>query len=275
MSAVLRIQTLWIGERLSRLERLCLASFVHHGHPVDLYTYGEISGVPPGVCLKDANEIIPQDQVFTYFNGSFAGFADLFRWKLLLDRGGCWIDTDMLCVRPFDFDEPIVFGREIDLAKNIHWTAAVGVLIFPQHHEVCAYMVDRCQHPHRLDWTDNPKQMVQKLYRRHVSGNPAPVGWGSAGGPIGFCHAVHKFQLQKYEVPSTVLYPVSGAHWRSPFDTTYERNYKLFNATRGIHLWNEILRRCDFDKDAPYEPGSLMEHYQQLYLPGEAMRAVA
>ncbi|MEW4453625.1 hypothetical protein AB1L30_13205 [Bremerella sp. JC817] len=267
MRTPLRIQTLWIGDRLSRLEQVCLASFAYHGHPVDLYVYDDIQGVPDGVTLRDANEIIPHEQIFTYFNGSYAGFADLFRWQMLYDRGGCWIDADMLCIREFDFEAPIVFGREIDLAKNIPWTAAVGVLIFPQGHEVCAYMADRCRQPHRIDRFDGPKQIGQKLYRRYVSGNIVPVGWGSAGGPIGFCHAMHKFNLHQYEVPTTVFYPVSGAHWESPFDQTYAESYQLFQATRGVHLWNEILRRSDFDKDAPYQPGSLMDYYEKLYMP--------
>ncbi|MBI1247230.1 hypothetical protein GC197_05220 [bacterium] len=267
MDTALRIQTLWIGDRLTRLERLCLASFVYHGHPVDLYVYDEIAGVPDGVTLMDANEIVPQEQVFTYFGGSYAGFADLFRWKMLYDRGGCWIDADMLCIRPFQFDEPIVFGREIDLAKNISWTAAVGVLIFPQGSEVCAYMVDRCLNPHRIDRRDRLKDISRKLYRRYVSGNIVPVGWGSAGGPVGFSHAMAKFQLKRYEVPTTVFYPVSGAHWESPFDQTYSQCPQLYNATLGVHLWNEILRQNDFDKDAPYEAGSLMDHYEQVYLP--------
>lgn len=274
MKAPLRIQTLWIGDALSRLERVCLASFVHHGHPVELYTYGEIRGVPPGVRIRDANEIVPSDKVFTYFNGSFAGFADLFRWKLLYDRGGCWIDTDMLCIRPFAFKEDVVFGREIDLAKCVDWTAAVGVLVFPQGHEACKFMLDRCQHPHRFDMRDKPRHILLKAYRRAFTRSIVPVGWGNAGGPIGFRHAIQTFNLHKYEVPSTVFYPVSGAHWRSPFDQTYRDDYLLYSSSHGVHLWNEILRKNYFDKDAPYETGSLMAHYEYMYL-GQESRAAA
>ena len=48
------IHMFWHGAPLSRVERLCLASFVANGHPVHLYVYDEPAGVPAGVRLRDA-----------------------------------------------------------------------------------------------------------------------------------------------------------------------------------------------------------------------------
>lgn len=263
----MRIQTLWIGDRLSRLERLCLSSFVYH-HPgqVDLFTYAPVANVPEGVSRCDANEIIPQSSVFSYFQGSYAGFADLFRWKLLHERGGYWIDTDMLCIRPFDFDEAIVFGKETESYGKIFWSAAVGVLRFPQGHEVTQYMLDRCLNPHRPDPYDRPRQTMRKWFRRQFSRTISPVTWGGAGGPKGFAYAVEKFQLEPFMQDNTVFYPVHGTLWRSPFDTTYEGDYALFQKTRAVHLWNEMLRSNGFDKDAPFQKGSLVDHYERKYV---------
>ncbi len=36
-------------------------------------------------------------------------FSDLFRARLLYALGGIWIDMDVLCLRPFDFEQPYVF----------------------------------------------------------------------------------------------------------------------------------------------------------------------
>ena len=63
------IQMLWIGPRLSALERLSMASFLAHGHEVRLYTYGDVEGIPPGVTHHDGREIVPASQVFTYASG--------------------------------------------------------------------------------------------------------------------------------------------------------------------------------------------------------------
>lgn len=74
---------LWVGNQLSPIEQLCMKSFLYHGHQVDLYAYTDIKGVPSGVNMCDANEIVESEKVFKHM-GSYAAFADLFRWALLL-----------------------------------------------------------------------------------------------------------------------------------------------------------------------------------------------
>src|SRR5688572_23088200 len=97
------IQTLWIGDRLSQMERLTLASFVQLGHRVHLYTYVEVANVPKGVVVQNGNQVIPAAMLFeSKAYQSYAECADLFRYKLLLDQGGYWVDTDVICLKPFD-----------------------------------------------------------------------------------------------------------------------------------------------------------------------------
>ena len=74
------VQMFWHGPALSRMEQLAIASFLHHGHPVDLHVYEEPRGVPRGACVRDAAEILPRDALFTHRRtGSVAIFADWFR----------------------------------------------------------------------------------------------------------------------------------------------------------------------------------------------------
>ncbi len=66
--------------------------------------------------MQDARQILPASKVFRNQRGegkgSLAAFSDLFRYKLLMDRGGWWVDTDIFCLKPFDFKAPYVFGAE-------------------------------------------------------------------------------------------------------------------------------------------------------------------
>src|SRR5438105_1989553 len=88
------IQGLWVGERLSVMERLSIASFLHHGHAYHLYTYGPVAGLPAGAVRQDARAILPESMIFQYRDhASYAGFSNYFRYKLLLERGGWWVDT--------------------------------------------------------------------------------------------------------------------------------------------------------------------------------------
>src|ERR1041385_3961243 len=99
------IQSLWIGPRLSAMERACLASFLRHGHEVHLYTYNDVDGVPPGVIVRDGSEILPPERIFSYReHDTVSGFSNFFRYKLLSERGGWWVDTDVICLEPFTFD---------------------------------------------------------------------------------------------------------------------------------------------------------------------------
>jgi len=116
--------SLWIGTELSPIELLTIQSHLAQGHVFRLWTYDQIiTPLPEGVMLADAAEIIPFKEVFSYRHtnafghgkGSYAGFSDIFRYKLLYERGGWWTDMDVTCLRPFFTDKPYFFRPHHDL----------------------------------------------------------------------------------------------------------------------------------------------------------------
>ena len=98
------IAMLWMRGSLSWLERLCVQSFLDHGHPVTLWSYDEIGGVPEGVRRADATAILSLDEPVVHERtGSPALHSDIFRYRLLDKRPGViWADTDAYCLRPFE-----------------------------------------------------------------------------------------------------------------------------------------------------------------------------
>ena len=95
------------------MEALSSASFLHHGHAYVLYAYEEVANIPAGTTVKDANSILPESAIFQYQeHASYAGFANFFRYKLLMEEGGWWADTDVICIKRFDFEAPYVFGAQ-------------------------------------------------------------------------------------------------------------------------------------------------------------------
>src|SRR4051794_37495980 len=102
------VQGLWVGGELSAMEQICIQSFLKNGHGFHLYTYGDVRGVPDGTVRLDGSTILPASKVFQYRNGSFAGFSNFFRYRLLLEKGGWWVDLDTVCLQPFDFEAPYV-----------------------------------------------------------------------------------------------------------------------------------------------------------------------
>lgn len=120
----IHVNSLWIGSQLSKIELLTLQSFVDNGHIFHLWAYDKIENeLPEGVIVEDANEIIPREKIFRYkyFNkyghgkGSVSGFSDIFRYKLLYEKGGWWIDMDVTCLKPLNVTAPYFFRKHHDL----------------------------------------------------------------------------------------------------------------------------------------------------------------
>lgn len=141
------IHGLWIGEHLSPVEQLTILSFINHGHNFQLWTYSDSINAPNATILKDANEIIPQADVFCYQHtnqfghgkGSYAGFSDLFRYKLLLEHGGIWVDMDVTCLKPFDFASPYLFRAH-------HKNGLVGnIMKCPPNSELMHYCYEQAK----------------------------------------------------------------------------------------------------------------------------------
>lgn len=221
------INGLWIGQ-LSPLEKRCLKSFVAHGHPYHLYTYEPIDDVPQGVILQDAGQILPHSLIFRNQNGkgkgSLAAFSDLFRYKLLLDRGGWWVDTDVFCLKPFDFTAPYVFGAE---DKPV----ASGVLKLPRGCE-----------------------LARRCYERAVQIDPATIVWNELVALLE--RGVRELGLMGYVLPARTFSPIV---WRDVPDCVQGR--KKFVPSRrsyAVHLYNEMWRRNGLDKSGPYPPGSII-----------------
>ena len=105
------VQGFWHGP-LTTMERLSIKSFLAHGHELHLYVYNQPIGVPAGVILKDAREILPESEMATF--RCVQQFSDWFRIKLLLDKGGWNTDLDNVLLKPLDFESEFVFYRDHD-----------------------------------------------------------------------------------------------------------------------------------------------------------------
>jgi Alpha 1,4-glycosyltransferase conserved region/Glycosyltransferase sugar-binding region containing DXD motif len=232
------IQSLWIGGNLSTMEQLSIVSFLVNGHQFHLYAYDSIAGLPPGVKIMDANQILPRSRIFRYSgSGSFAGFSNFFRYKLLLDRGGWWADLDTICLRPFDFDAEYVFSSEIHAGTEVIDAAALKA---PRGSELAAYAWGVCE-------SKDPKKLV----------------WGETG-PKLLGEAVEHCGLRRYVRKAATFCPIPFREWESVLD---QNSYRGFGAdVFAVHLWNEMWRDSGRDKDATYPAECLYERLKSRYL---------
>jgi len=229
------VQGLWVGSALSVMERLSIASFLRNGHEYHLYTYNEVSNVPTGTIVKDGNRVLPASEIFQYKDRpSFAGFSNFFRYKLLLERGGWWVDSDMVCLRYFDFPEPYVFSSEVNAGRVV---TNAGVIKAPVGSEPIAHAWRVCQ-----------------------TKKPDKLAWGETG-PGLMSEVVRKYQLDKYQKPYYIFCPISD--WRKLLEPFVAGVHAEAYA---IHLWNSTWEFMKQDKNANYHPECIYEQLKRVYL---------
>ncbi|WP_298878341.1 glycosyltransferase [uncultured Bradyrhizobium sp.] len=111
------IHCFWSNAPLSEMSRLSLQSMVRQGHPVKLYTFDNVAAmqarVPPGVMVVDAASLVPA-AIYQHavLNSEIRYFSDIFRYAVLHEFGGWWLDTDIVLVKPLDFGREHVFSAQ-------------------------------------------------------------------------------------------------------------------------------------------------------------------
>lgn len=225
-------QSFWFGDTFSPYEKVCLQSFVDHGHEFHVYTYTKNLEVPSGVLVKDAREILSDEGYFTYGSGpgkgSHAAFSNLFRYRLLAERGGWWVDTDVVCLKD----------------------------TLPQYRSFYAFENDRIVNGAILYFEPNDPIMRNCFEEASRIGDTA--AWGELGPRLlsrmlaeGGCieHAQNK-QLA-YEIHHSEAFDLLRPEM---CQTLMQRTHNsLF-----IHLWNEMFRRASLSKTMLPPKGSLL-----------------
>lgn len=232
------VQSLWIGNRLSVMEQLCIRSFLDRGHPFRLYAYEEIADVPEGTEVRDGREILPADEIFVYQKGSGKGspsaFSNMFRYRLLLEKGGWWADLDAYCLRPLEFDEPHVVGREREKDGSLHVNC--GLMRLPAGSPVAQFCWEECL----------------KVDREAVR-------WGQIG-PCLTARAISQSKVPVRVLPPEGFYPIDYIHFHR-----LVRDRSIPQGSYSIHLWNSRWRREGLDPDAVYRPDCIYEQLKGLH----------
>jgi hypothetical protein len=232
------VHALWIGGPLSALERLAVRSHVRHGHEYHLWTYEPIE-VPAGAIVEDANTILDRSHIFSYEigqgKGSVSAFSNVFRYRLLKERGGWWCDTDVVALRPFRFDAEYVFASQVNIDRAT--STASCVIKVP----AASALMAECE-------------------ARAGAAERSRLEWGEIG-PHLLGAMVHRFGLDEFVTPAATFCPT---HWFEAEVDPPMRWWSLTDASYAVHLWHEMWRRNGVSKDGDY-PGTLYEALKKRY----------
>lgn len=252
---------MWIGIDLSGLELLTISSFLDQGYEFWLWKYDDIqTQLPEGVVVKNAAEIIPEAQIFSYKNsnqwghgkGSLAGFSDIFRYRLLYEYGGWWTDMDITCLRrlPEKSIEGYVFRKhpKLPLVGNIMHVPAKSDLM-KNCFEKAISTVDE----HNTDWFKPIQILIDEVRKqdlqKHIVDHLAPPDWWDTIVP---------FMYSAKNVPNTPLIHWMNEEWRTRGidKNVFVTNSHLGNLIQNYNIEAEWIHHLDWKKkyNRPNQP---------------------
>lgn len=233
-----RIGSLWIGDKLSWLEQISLLSFLEHGHEITLFSTQALQGVPPGVQVRDANEIFPCQHILRDAkSASPALHADLFRYAMLAQTDLTWVDTDVLCLQPLRLQSPYLFGFED--AQIVNNAVLRLPADSPALQNLLQYQPDTQGYPPFFSRGRRIKYWLKSGGRTpHITRWP----WGSVG-PKGLTHYLQLSGEIAHALPIEALYPLHYADVAQLISAPKPEAPLRFSAESFyLHLWGKELR---------------------------------
>lgn len=228
---------LWVGPALGPVERASLRSFLEVGHPVRLWAYEPVAGVPDGVEVRDAAEVVPAAAVAPYRAArALTVVANRFRYALQRAGLGLWADCDVLCLRPLP-DAPIVLGRQDARRLNN------AVLRLPADHPVVADLLAMFRTPRFVPpWARWRHRVRYALgYRLRRGYGLADLRWGTTG-PGALTYYAARHGLTGLASPEDVFYPVGLRDADALIDPDPRAvTRRLTPRSLCIHLWHRAL----------------------------------
>lgn len=242
--------TLWIGHSLGPVERACLRSVLRQGHSIALYCYGSVAGVPKGVEIRDASEVLGQEKIIFHRAGrSVALFADWFRYELQKQELGTWLDTDNYLIAPLDMRREHLFG------EYAPGRIANGVVRLPARSPMLAELLDLFQNRRTPDWLPWRWYLPARL-RELIAGkvDVSRLPWGCTG-PHAMTALARRFGLSGEALPYDVFNPVPWPQAKWILDPKVALEDVVTARSVGVHLWNQLIREF---KNEPAPKGSFL-----------------
>jgi len=212
------INGFWHGSELGELEKLCINSWIKNGYEFHLWVYDLDIKVSENVVIENANHIVDLREYFTYDEGHSKGtpiaFSNLFRAELLYQRGGLYVDLDVLCLKPYHFNKRFVFSEQVD--SGWEWHVATCILYSENQGEELF-----------KDWID---WIIAKRnnWRSTTHGDL---------GPNLITPLIISRDLKEYVLPKHYFCPID---WQS-----YKEIFTYDGDSYGIHLYSSIWEESD------------------------------
>ncbi|AZO57761.1 hypothetical protein EJ077_21415 [Mesorhizobium sp. M8A.F.Ca.ET.057.01.1.1] len=192
------------------------------GHPVRVWTYSPNKLeflVPLGVEVRTADDVMPRALFDRIVAGSeIRYFSDAFRYAVLYEHGGLWMDCDVVMLRPFPFRGSYFF--------NLQWRGG------HQGHFICGNVIYAEAYSHHL-------RVLYEMSIERFFGDTGK-GFGEIGPRLlsDYVASDAGAELREWVFGPMLFNPIDWTEI-SEFDKPLSQLADYLNDERvfGIHLW--------------------------------------
>lgn len=236
---------LWLGTPLPFVAKLSVMSALHHGFDVTLFSDRpqNLDERIKQVAYTDILSDISVADVRQSGKPCYAGFSDLFRYKLLKENTGWWFDCDTVILKNVDqfstlvSDKVVTVGFESENGLN-------GAVLY-------------C----------NSSNHAQRLYTDAIKIAENDFPWGAIGPDLITKHYLQNDQSNILKVEKNIFYPLSYRE----FDKVYRKEQlgHLNNQVKDsfcLTLWSSFLRQSGLAYMAPPTGSFLHQLSSELYV---------
>ena len=249
-------------------------SFLMHGAVVELFTDNLQRKVPLGTVVRSCRELLGNSmprygERSGLRAGSLAMSADVARLECLNRLGGWWVDTDVICLKPFSsIDDGVKYAWE-DTSDPRNYVANVAVLRLPRGSSIARALLRRTYYP----WFGSPwEPFVLRL--RHFKWlfpstirDPFNIPWGWSAGPEALTSAIKYFGLTESALESEAFYPIHPSKWETLLELSDSEFQALAQRSFAVHLWAENFRQAGLDRNSKIQEAPWAIRYLHDFTP--------
>src|SRR5262249_11358704 len=155
-------------------------------------------------------------------------FANIFRYRLLAERGGWWVDTDVVCLT-----DAIPHYSQFVARQEEDFVGTAVMRFAPRHPAMLRCLERAAEKGQSIRWGDIGPQLVTQVLRE--------LGGTEHIFDPSVCYQIH------YNDALTLLRPSQS-----------ERIASRLAGSQFLHLWNEMLRNAGVRKSYLPPRGSML-----------------
>ena len=233
------IKSLWIGQFLNELTGLCIESWLRLDYQIILY----IDKLQPpkslGKYIDKGQLQFQQASTILKYNKTeeIPTYSDLWRYKMLYEQGGTYLDTDMFLLKRLPQDKQIIsseFTHQSGAFKSdLFYKCNIGCLRFEKYSPILEYVIDRInksKNPH--SGTDRmmifSKYVMKKCYL-------------DVSSPSTYCPTAYWSCEEQYD----------NIGYKKKYNVEALTNEYILKHSIGCHLWHSLTygkHNIDFNK---------------------------